>query len=97
METVLGFYSEKRTVGMFWLNAAETWIDLSSNIADKVKRWSIQYLIMNIFSSVFFCVQFASKKSIHEKSSLGPFHESCVKTRILARYNTMLLYRLFSF
>ena len=30
------FVSEKRTVGMFWHNAAETWIDISSNTADKV-------------------------------------------------------------
>ena len=30
------FHSEKRTVGVFWQNAAETWIDISSNVADKV-------------------------------------------------------------
>ena len=30
------FFSEKRTVGIFWHNAAETWIDISSNTADKV-------------------------------------------------------------
>ncbi|KAK7471500.1 hypothetical protein BaRGS_00035839 [Batillaria attramentaria] len=28
-------HNEKRTVGVFWLNAAETWIDISSNVADK--------------------------------------------------------------
>ena len=31
-----GIFSEKRTVGIFWHNAAETWIDISSNTADKV-------------------------------------------------------------
>ena len=29
-------FSSKRTVGLFWLNAAETWVDVNSNIADKV-------------------------------------------------------------
>ncbi|XP_076463388.1 neutral alpha-glucosidase AB-like isoform X2 [Babylonia areolata] len=28
-------HNEKRTVGVFWLNAAETWVDISSNVADK--------------------------------------------------------------
>lgn len=28
-------HNEKRTLGLFWLNAAETWIDIGSNIADK--------------------------------------------------------------
>lgn len=28
--------SEKQTVSIFWQNAAETWIDISSNTADKV-------------------------------------------------------------
>ncbi|XP_052275424.1 neutral alpha-glucosidase AB-like isoform X2 [Dreissena polymorpha] len=28
-------HNEKRTVGIFWHNAAETWIDISSNTADK--------------------------------------------------------------
>ncbi|XP_064599881.1 neutral alpha-glucosidase AB-like [Liolophura sinensis] len=28
-------HNEKRTVGMFWQNAAEMWIDIASNIADK--------------------------------------------------------------
>jgi len=28
--------SEKQTVSLLWLNAAETWIDISSNTADKV-------------------------------------------------------------
>ena len=34
------FYSEKKTVGIFWHNAAETWIDISSNTADKVSNLS---------------------------------------------------------
>ncbi|XP_071495646.1 neutral alpha-glucosidase AB-like isoform X1 [Diadema antillarum] len=28
-------HNKERTVGLFWLNAAETWIDISSNTADK--------------------------------------------------------------
>ncbi|XP_033624529.1 neutral alpha-glucosidase AB-like [Asterias rubens] len=28
-------HSSERTVGLFWLNSAETWIDISSNTADK--------------------------------------------------------------
>lgn len=28
-------HNDKRTVGVFWLNAAETWVDISSNVADK--------------------------------------------------------------
>lgn len=29
-------FSDQRTVGIFWHNAAETWIDISSTIADRV-------------------------------------------------------------
>ncbi|KAL4238130.1 hypothetical protein ACF0H5_002842 [Mactra antiquata] len=32
---VMMAHNEKRTVGIFWHNAAETWIDISSNTADK--------------------------------------------------------------
>ncbi|KAL5009154.1 hypothetical protein ScPMuIL_014735 [Solemya velum] len=28
-------HNEKRTVGIFWHNAAETWVDIASNVADK--------------------------------------------------------------
>lgn len=28
-------HNEQRTVGVFWQNAAETWVDISSNVADK--------------------------------------------------------------
>jgi len=30
--------SEERTLGVFWLNTAETWIDISSNTADRVSH-----------------------------------------------------------
>lgn len=30
--------SEKSTVGIYWNNAAETWIDIRSTTADKVIR-----------------------------------------------------------
>jgi len=33
--------SEKRTLGLFWLNTAETWIDISSNTADRVSCHSV--------------------------------------------------------
>lgn len=29
-------HNAKRTTGIFWLNAAETWVDISSNAAGKV-------------------------------------------------------------
>lgn len=34
------FTSEKSTVGIYWNNAAETWIDIRSTTADKVCRQS---------------------------------------------------------
>lgn len=30
------FHSSARTVGVLWLNAAETWIDIKNSVADKV-------------------------------------------------------------
>lgn len=30
-------HSAQRTMGIFWLNAAETWVDISSNTAGKVR------------------------------------------------------------
>ena len=30
------FYSWSKTVGVFWLNAAETWVDIGNSAADKV-------------------------------------------------------------
>lgn len=30
-------HNAQRTTGIFWLNAAETWVDISSNTAGKVK------------------------------------------------------------
>lgn len=34
---VLLAHSAQRTLGMFWLNAAETWVDITSNTAGKVR------------------------------------------------------------
>lgn len=34
--TVNVFYSWSKTVGVFWLNAAETWVDIANAAADKV-------------------------------------------------------------
>lgn len=30
-------YSERRTIGVFWHNAAETWVDISKSKTDKVR------------------------------------------------------------
>ena len=35
---LLWAHSPRRTVAIFWLNAAETWVDISSNTAGKVGR-----------------------------------------------------------
>lgn len=36
---VLLAHSSHRDLGIFWLNAAETWVDISSNTAGKVRLW----------------------------------------------------------
>lgn len=48
---------------MFWQNAAETWVDISSNVADKVK---LEYLY---FFKRILCKK--KKKIIHFHSSDG--------------------------
>ena len=46
-------FSEKNTIGLFWLNAAETWVDIGSNIADKVSFWGLfLYTLCDIIESV---------------------------------------------
>ena len=39
--------SKKRTVGAFWLNAAETWVDVTHSKADKVVVCIIDELKLN--------------------------------------------------
>ena len=34
----IGVFSADKTVGLFWLNAAETWIDISSTTAGQVSQ-----------------------------------------------------------
>ena len=34
----IGIFSADKTVGLFWLNAAETWIDISSATAGQVSQ-----------------------------------------------------------
>lgn len=62
---VMVAHSAQRTTGIFWLNAAETWVDISSNTAGKVcgggvvisskKSWSGLLLKVNfVFVVVFF-------------------------------------------
>lgn len=36
-------HNAQRTTGIFWLNAAETWVDISSNTAGKVAPGREQY------------------------------------------------------
>lgn len=36
---VLLAHNAHRDLGIFWLNAAETWVDISSNTAGKVRAW----------------------------------------------------------
>ena len=39
------FFSWSKTVGVFWLNAAETWVDISNAAADKVLTANRSYLM----------------------------------------------------
>lgn len=45
-------HNAQRTTGIFWLNAAETWVDISSNTAGKVK--SVTSNQQDFFFLVFF-------------------------------------------
>lgn len=44
-------HNAQRTMGIFWLNAAETWVDISSNTAGKVR---IKHPLCCSFYSVFY-------------------------------------------
>uniref|UniRef100_A0A671RCJ6 Neutral alpha-glucosidase AB n=1 Tax=Sinocyclocheilus anshuiensis TaxID=1608454 RepID=A0A671RCJ6_9TELE len=53
---VLISHSTDRTMGIFWLNAAETWVDISSNTAGKVRvipqtdvRWISESGLIDVF------------------------------------------------
>lgn len=63
---VMVAHSAQRTTGIFWLNAAETWVDISSNTAGKVcgggglsfppRSLDLDcYLKWILFSLLFFC------------------------------------------
>lgn len=62
---VMVAHSAQRTTGIFWLNAAETWVDISSNTAGKVCGGGLSfpprsldldcYLKWILFSLLFFC------------------------------------------
>lgn len=41
---VLISHSTDRTMGIFWLNAAETWVDISSNTAGRVRVSNLLFL-----------------------------------------------------
>ena len=40
MICVVSVYSWSKTVGVFWHNAAETWIDITNSAANKVREIS---------------------------------------------------------
>lgn len=40
-------FSEKNTVGVFFQNAAEGWIDIHSNVADKVEFYNYSVCLVN--------------------------------------------------
>ncbi len=42
-------HNAQRTTGIFWLNAAETWVDISSNTAGKVHPFSFPLHSRNYF------------------------------------------------
>lgn len=44
---VLLAHNTQRTTGIFWLNAAETWVDISSNTAGKVGSFYFLFLVRN--------------------------------------------------
>lgn len=46
-------HNAQRTMGIFWLNAAETWVDISSNTAGKVKS---VLPVQSLTSSVHFLI-----------------------------------------
>lgn len=51
---VLISHSTDRTMGIFWLNAAETWVDISSNTAGKVRvRTAISFFGFDKMSNGF--------------------------------------------
>ncbi|XP_077869265.1 neutral alpha-glucosidase AB-like [Saccoglossus kowalevskii] len=39
-------HNTKRSLGLFWLNSAETWIDISSNTAGKPSKWMEQVVLL---------------------------------------------------
>lgn len=47
-------HNTQRTTGIFWLNAAETWVDISSNTAGKVRLFLLHISICDIVW-IFIC------------------------------------------
>lgn len=41
-------HSAQRTTGIFWLNAAETWVDISSNTAGKVLPLLLSHYLLGL-------------------------------------------------
>lgn len=69
---VLLAHNTKRTTGIFWLNAAETWVDISSNTAGKV-----QFLFMSKHGSSSFS-QFNGLFKTLNKSRYVSLSSDCV-------------------
>lgn len=45
---VLISHNTERTMGIFWLNAAETWVDISSNTAGKVRVINLLFIFLGL-------------------------------------------------
>ncbi|XP_073676318.1 neutral alpha-glucosidase AB [Garra rufa] len=56
-------HNTQRTMGIFWLNAAETWVDISSNTAGKT-----------VFGKMLDFVQGSSEKPIHNEITSKDFY-----------------------
>lgn len=41
-------HNTQRTTGIFWLNAAETWVDISSNTAGKVRPFFLSFTLASV-------------------------------------------------
>lgn len=57
-------HNTQRTTGIFWLNAAETWVDISSNTAGKVGPFFLSRWFQNLFW----------QEVVHIKLLLSKFH-----------------------
>lgn len=60
-------HNTDRTTGIFWLNAAETWVDISSNTAGKVRPFFLSISICDLA----LCVIISSLASVSVQTVFG--------------------------